>query len=435
MRLTGSFRLASLTVLGAGYVGLVTSACFAWLGHNVRCVEPDSSRLSRIRDGVLPIREPGLDKLVRQASANGSLQFTGNIEESLSGSSFAFLAVPTPESANGESDLSAVISVSEAIRHYADPGAVVVIKSTVPVGTGDRVASMLGDALPVVSNPEFLREGTAVQDFLEPDRIVIGAEDQQAAEAVAGLYSRIDTPVMVTDRKSAELAKYASNAYLAVRLSFANEIARISQATGADIDQITGIMAADHRIGPHYLRTGIGWGGSCLPKDVAALAHTAQTAGAEPYMLRAAQEANAEQIEFLVSTLERQLGGLAGKIVAMMGTAFKPGTDDVRESPAIAAARRLVRAGAHVRVHDPLALANTAIVAPELELAGDIETLILGTDAVILSTDSPEYLSVEWEQISRSMRGDLVFDARNALDADGVRRAGLRYASYGRRPG
>ena len=426
--------MAALTVIGAGYVGLVTSACFAWLGHNVRCVETDAARLSRIRSGTLPIREPRLDELVSSTSANGSLLFTGGIEESLGGSKFAFVAVPTPPSATGEPDLNAVTSVASAIKQNADDGTVVVIKSTVPVGTGDRIASMLGTALPVVNNPEFLREGTAVQDFLEPDRIVVGAEDRLAADAVAQLYSRIDAPIMVTDRRSAELAKYASNAYLAVRLSFANEIARICQVTGADIDRVTGIMAADHRIGPHYLRTGIGWGGSCLPKDVAALAHTAYSAGTEPHMLNAARAANAEQIEFLVTTLTRQLGTLDGKIIGMLGTAFKPGTDDVRESPAIAAAQRLVNAGAHVRVHDPLALANTAIVAPNLEPASDVDVLTSGADAVILSTDAPEYFSVDWERISRSMRGDIVFDARNALDADAVRNAGLRYTGYGRRP-
>ena len=426
--------MTALTVIGAGYVGLVTSACFAWLGHNVRCVETDSSRISRIRSGSLPFREPRLNQLVSSTTANGSLLLTGEIEESLSGSSFAFLAVPTPPLDNGEPDLSAVISSAAVIKENATDGTIVVIKSTVPVGTGDNVASMLGDAFPVVNNPEFLREGTAVQDFLEPDRIVIGAEDQRVADAVARLYSRVDAPVMTTNRKSAELAKYASNAYLAVRLSFANEISRISQATGADIDRVMGIVAADHRIGPHYLRTGIGWGGSCLPKDVAALTHIASGAGVEPHMLNAAQSANAEQIEFLVSTLTRQLGDLDGKVIGMMGTAFKPGTDDVRESPAIVAAKRLVKAGAHVRVHDPLALANTAIVAPELDRSVDLDVLTSGSDAVILATDAPEYLSVDWERVARSMRGDIIFDARNALDADAVRRAGLRYTGYGRRP-
>lgn len=426
--------MAAVTVIGAGYVGLVTSACFAWLGHNVRCVETDASRISHIRSGSLPFQEPRLNQLVSSTTASGNLLLTGEIEESLTGSSFAFLAVPTPPFENGEPDLRAVMSSAGVIKENAADGTIVVIKSTVPVGTGDSVALMLGDVFPVVNNPEFLREGTAVQDFLEPDRIVIGAEDQRVADAVARLYSRIDAPVMTTDRKSAELAKYASNAYLAVRLSFANEISRISQATGADIDRVMGIVAADHRIGPHYLRTGIGWGGSCLPKDVAALTHTAGSAGIEPHMLNAAQVANAEQIEFLVSTLTRQLGDLDGKIIGMMGTAFKPGTDDVRESPAIVAAKRLVLAGAHVRVHDPIALANTAVVAPELERSVDLDVLTSGSDAVILATDAPEYLSVDWERVALSMRGDTIFDARNALDADSVRRAGLRYTGYGRRP-
>ncbi len=425
--------MSAITVIGAGYVGLVTSACFASLGHNVRCVEPDSMRLDQILEGKLPIYEPGLDNLVEETSANGSLQFVGAIEESLGGSEFAFLAVPTPPMSDGSSDLSAVMSVTDQLKEHAEDGTVVVIKSTVPVGTGDTVAATLDGRLPVVSNPEFLREGAAVKEFMEPDRIVIGADDEAPASAVASLYDGLESEVILTDRRSAELAKYASNAYLAVRLSFMNEIARISQATNADIDSITNVLATDHRIGPYYLKTGIGWGGSCLPKDVSALQHSGVTAGVETHMLKAAQVANAEQIEFLVSTLKDELDGLSGKLIGMLGTAFKAGTDDVRESPAIAAARRLVEEGAEVRVHDPLALENTARVAPELIQFDDTEKLTTGTDAVILSADWPEYGSIDWNKVSQSMRGNLVFDARNALDAGTLRTAGLKYASYGRR--
>lgn len=424
--------MAAITVIGAGYVGLVTSACFASIGHDVRCVEPDASRLSSIRDGRLPVREPGLNDLVRKTSAQGSLLFTGRVEESLGGSAYAFVAVPTPAASDGSPDLGAVMSVTDQLRRHADDGTVVVLKSTVPVGTGDIVASALDHRLPVVSNPEFLREGSAVQDFLKPDRIVIGAEDPAAGASVATLYEGVTAPVISIDRRSAELAKYASNAYLAVRLSFANEMARICGATGADVDSIMRVLASDHRIGPHYLKTGIGWGGGCLPKDVAALKHTGLSANVEPHMLRAAQAANDAQTEFLVSTLNDQLGGLDNRLIGMLGTAFKAGTDDVRESPALTVARKLRDAGARVRVHDPLAQENTSRVAPELEFADNIGMLAAGTDAVILSTDWPEYRSIDWRMIAGLMHGDFVFDARNALDAGEVISAGLRYASYGR---
>ncbi len=420
-------------MIGAGYVGLVISACFASLGHNVRCVEPDDRRLGRILEGQLPIHEPGLDDLVGETSGNGTLQFTGVIEESLDGSEFAFMAVPTPSMPDGSSDLSAVMSVADQLKQHADDGTVVVIKSTVPVGTGDSVASILGGRLPVVSNPEFLREGTAIKEFMEPDRIVIGADDDKAGSAVAGLYNGISSEVITTDRRSAELAKYASNAYLAVRLSFINEIALLSQATNADIDSVTRVLATDHRIGPHYLKTGIGWGGSCLPKDVSALEHSGKTAGVETHMLKAAKVANAAQIEFLVSTLKTQLGGLSGKVIGMLGTAFKAGTDDVRESPAIAAAVRLVQEGAEVRVHDPLALERTALAAPELHRVNDVEKLTFGVDALILSTDCPEYRAIDWNRVSQSMKGNFIFDARNALDAQALNSVGLQYAAYGRR--
>lgn len=425
--------MSAITVIGAGYVGLVTSACFASLGHVVCCVETDGRRLELIKSGVLPIHEPGLDELVNENSGNGKLNFVNTIEESLNGSEFVFLAVPTPSMPDGSSDLSAVMSVAEQLKQHAADGTTVVIKSTVPVGTGDTVAAVLDAQLSVVNNPEFLREGVAVTDFLQPDRIVVGSDNAHSASAVASLYKSVDAEVIITDRRSAELSKYASNAYLAVRLSFANEIARISQATDADIDSVTRILASDHRIGPHYLKTGIGWGGSCLPKDVSSLEHSGTAAGVETHMLKAAKAANDEQIEYLLSTLEKQLGGFSGKVIAMLGTAFKAGTDDVRESPAIAAALKLARAGVEVRVHDPLALEKTVLVAPDLKPVDDIEVLTRGADAVILTTDWPQYGAINWNEISQSMRGRFVFDARNALDADVLQAAGLTYAAYGRR--
>lgn len=416
-------------------MGLVTSACFASLGHNVRCVEPQPDRLDRIRDGELPIREPGLDDLVQETVASGLLQFTGSIDESLSGSRFAFLAVPTPQTSSGEPDTSAVMSVAERTATYGEPGTIVVIKSTVPVGTGACVESILGGSMTVASNPEFLREGSAVKDFMTTDRVVVGARDETVARSVGDLYKDLDTRFFFTDTESAELAKYASNAYLAVRLSFVNEIARISDAVGADIDQVTEILGADHRIGSHYLKTGIGWGGSCLPKDVAALTHFSREAGVEPHMLTAAQVANSAQIDFLVATLEKHLGELDGKVIAMLGAAFKAGTDDVRESPALTAAMRLASMNVEVRVHDPLALRNAAMIAPELHHETDMTILTSGADAVILSTDWPQYQALDWVQVAGSMRGRLVFDARNALNKEVVERAGLNYAAYGRRSG
>ena len=426
--------MASITVIGAGYVGLVSAACFASLGHTVRCVEKSPERLSKIRDNQLPISEPSLDGLVARGQASGALSFSGEIDESLNGSEFAFVAVPTPQTPSGAADMSAVMAVCGDIAEHAAPGSIVTLKSTVPVGAGDHVASMLGPDLPVVSNPEFLREGSAVRDFLLPDRILIGASEATHAEAVASLYAGISAPVMVCDRRSAELAKYASNSYLATRLSFINEIARICDATGADIDQVSRAMSFDPRIGSLYLSAGIGWGGSCLPKDVAALAATAERVGVEPHMLRAAQVSNDAQIETMVHALDRELDGLEGKVIALMGLSFKAGTDDTRESPALAAAARLAAAGAIVRGHDPLATIESGESSPTIHICDSVDGLTREADAVILSTDWAEYLSLDWSRVASVMRGRLVFDARNALSPKAVEDSGLRYLSFGRRP-
>lgn len=388
-----------------------------------------------IEAGALPIKEPGLEGLVSQARSTGRLGFSGEIAAALDGAEFAFVAVPTPQTPSGAADLSAVMSVCGDIAEHATPGSIVALKSTVPVGTGDHIASMLGPDIPVVNNPEFLREGSAVKDFFEPDRIVIGASEATHAEAVASLYAGIDAPVMVCDRRSAELAKYAANSYLAVRLSFINEIARICHATGADIDQVTQALATDPRIGSRYLRSGIGWGGSCLPKDVAALSATAERNGVTPHMLLAARRSNDEQLDLLMRVMERELSGLNGKVIALMGLAFKAGTGDLRDSPALAASRMLQDAGAVMRAHDPVALAEASYVAPYLQLFDSVEGLTRGADAVILSTDWPEYLAADWGKIATAMRGDLVFDARNALSPGAVTGSGLRYFSYGRHIG
>ena len=424
--------MATVTVAGAGYVGLVTSACLAHLGHDVRCIEIDEGRLGTLKSGQLPIWEPGLDELVDRTTRFGHLSFSGDLPAATREADFIFIAVPTPTTPSGEADVSAVLEVAGAIKPVARAGAVIVVKSTVPVGTGEQVASIAGPGLAVVSNPEFLREGSAVRDFLEPDRVVIGAEDSDVGEAVASLYSGLDAPIIFCDRRSAELGKYAANSYLATRLSFINEVSRICAATGADIGAVTSILGSDPRIGPQYLKPGLGWGGSCLPKDVAALAHTARTAGASDFMLAATLRSNAAQIDFLLDALDSALDGIKGRTVAFMGASFKAGTDDTRDSPAIFAASRVLDGGATVRIHDPVALDGASVREPRLIPVSDLQALPEGADAIVVATDWPEYLNVNWGKFSRIMGGDLVFDARNALQPERIRAAGLRYMSFGR---
>lgn len=426
----------SIAVIGAGYVGLVTAACLAELGHDVACLEVEAGRYEQLAAGRLPIYEQGLQELVARNRANGRLHFSASFELALARAQFAFIAVPTPSLPDGSADTRHVFTAARAIVDRARPGLIIVVKSTVPAGTGDDVARLATYAgrqdVAVVSNPEFLRQGTAVHDFFSPDRIVIGGDRPSAAHAVGELYRQLDAPVFTVSRRSAELAKYASNALLATRISFINEVAAVCEAAGADIEEVAGIVGADQRIGPHFLRAGLGWGGSCFPKDVLALAATAAGHGTDAPILDAVLKVNQRQRDRATQLLLDSVAGRHEPIVAVLGLAFKPDTDDLRGSPAVEIIGQLRSAGVTVRAHDPVAMERAARELPGLALAADAYSAVTGTDTVLLATEWPEYVQLDWARMPRLMRGSTIVDGRNVLDGQQLRELGLRYHSFGR---
>lgn len=425
-----------IVIIGAGYVGLVTGACLAALGHRVTCLEIDRSRLAKLKVGVTPFHEPGLDDLIQRGHADGSLSFDDDYAAAIPGADFVFLAVNTPPSAGGHADTSFVFRAVESIAPHVSHEAIIITKSTVPVGTGDRIETALrasGRRTSVVSNPEFLAEGTAVRDFFAPDRIVVGADDPEAASAVIALYDGIEGGTrIVTSRRSAELAKYAANALLAARISFMNEIAGICDSVEADIEEVRAIVGADSRIGPSFLRAGLGWGGSCFPKDVQALAQMARAGGVEPRILESVTLVNAHQRELAAQLLVRATAGHAAPVVAVLGLAFKPNTDDLRESPASYVIRRLLNAGIEVRVHDPVAAVPASVAGPGVTAFDSAYEAAIGAHAMILCTEWSEYLDLDWGRMREAMAGRFILDGRNVLDAHAVRSAGLQYRGFGR---
>jgi UDPglucose 6-dehydrogenase len=423
-----------LGVLGAGYVGLVTAACLAELGHRVTCVEVDERRLTALRAGQLPIYEPGLAELVWGNAQRGRLLFTGDFGE-IADADAIFVAVPTPSGENGEADISFVREAVYSLIPHAKCGVLLIIKSTVPVGTADGISQLprvLEAGIEVVSNPEFLRQGTAVQDFLQPERVVIGAESAQAVERAARIYASLEASIIAVDRRSAELAKYTANALLATRISFMNEISHIATAVNADIDDVARIVGMDRRIGPAFLRSGLGWGGSCFPKDVLALTSTAALYACHTPILRAVYEINELQREHAAQLLIDALQGIDDPIVALLGVAFKPNTDDVRGSPALTIARRLIESGVAVRVHDPFALPNARQVLPGIDCEPDPYSALNGADALLLATEWEEYETLDWTLVRETMRGKTVIDGRNVLNRVHLTELGFDYRSFGR---
>jgi UDPglucose 6-dehydrogenase len=432
-------RPSSVCVVGAGHVGLVTAACLAELGHRVTCVDTDEDRIEALRSGTVPIHEPGLDTLIERHRASGALRFTASYKEALEGVDFVFVAVNTPSTPEGAADLRHVRRAARQIgRALKDSRPIIVNKSTVPVGTAETVdhilrqeAGGLGE-LPVVSNPEFLREGTAIEDFMKPDRVVLGSNDREAARRVAELYGPLKAPVLITDPETAEMVKYASNAFLATKISFINEIASICEGVGADVSQVAQGMGLDKRIGSQFLQAGIGYGGSCLPKDVKALVHMASIYGSHPQLLNAVLQINVDQRRRLVRRLRETLGSLEGATVAVLGLAYKPNTDDVRDSPAIDIIRLLDREGAAVRAHDPVANQNLAEILPDVTCCSDAYEAVSGCDAVIIATDWPQFLDLDLRQVKARMRRPVLVDGRNLFHPDVVRGHGFTYLSIGR---
>lgn len=432
-----------VSVVGTGYVGLVTAACLAEHSHHVVCVDKDAGRIEALRAGTVPIYEPGLEDLVARNAAAGRLEFGVDIAAAQASSEMVFIAVGTPPGPDGQADLSSVLEVTAAIRESMDDYCVVVIKSTVPVGTADLVAGILAGqgrfSFDVVANPEFLREGSAVADYLHPHRIVIGTNSEHAAARMVELYRTFGAPLVLTDPRSAEMIKYAANAFLAVRVSFINEIAGLCERLGADVHEVAEGIGLDPRIGREYLKAGLGYGGSCLPKDTSALVHTARGVGWRLPVLEAAMEVNRNQREQFVRRMETALSGLGGKVIGLLGLSFKPNTDDVRESPALDIVRLVVEGGGLVRAYDPKAMDNAenacGVSLPdraEITFVPGPAQVADGADALVLATDWPEFAALPWEEMRLRMRQPFLFDGRNFLDPARMLRSGYQYAGIGR---
>lgn len=431
-----------IAVVGCGHVGLVTAAGFAELGHSVVGIEIDRGRLSRLNQGVVPFREPALPELVREQMRHGRLAFTSSYTNGLKDANAVFLCVSTPSTVTGAADLTnvrAAVSSIAAVLAGRARQPVIANKSTSPIGTGETIEALLDRAYyasraappPIVANPEFLREGQAVHDFRHPNRIVVGSEDDDAARFIASLYRGIRAPVLVTGLRSAELIKYVSNAYLATRISFVNEVARLCEAIGVDADLVLKGAGMDPRIGLGFFAPGIGYGGSCLPKDVAALCHTGECQGMPLRLLGAVQDVNTHQKKHAVNAIRRMLNGLEGRTIAVWGLTFKPGTDDVRESPAIDVVALLKNEGAEVRCFDP-AFAGSASTVDGLALQHTPQAACIGADALAVLTDWPEFRQVSLDEVASLMAGRSLFDGRNLLNREAVERAGLVYCGIGR---
>ena len=432
-----------LGVVGTGYVGLTTGACFAHLGHHVVCGDIDERKVAMLNDGHIPIVEEGLETIVNESRAAGRLEFVLGAQAAAEGADIVFLCVPTPQGDDGSADLSYIEQAAAQIAPVLKPGAVVVNKSTVPVGSTLAVERVLQrrDVF-VVSNPEFLREGTAVHDFLHPDRVVIGSVDRAAAERVAELYSTIDTPILITDPASAETIKYAANGFLAMKISFVNAVAAMCEAVGADVAAVVEGIGSDQRIGGQFLRPGPGWGGSCFPKDSRALVKIAEDHGYNFTMMRGVIDVNDEQLERMVAKIlnaaGRVDGDLGGITVGALGLTFKAGTDDLRESPALAIISELRRLGAAVRAFDPTTVGeltpNQTVVLDGIHVVADALEVADGADVVVVFTEWPEFAKIDLDRLAaRLTRPVTVVDTRNLLDPVLVREAGLGYDGVGRR--
>jgi UDPglucose 6-dehydrogenase len=430
--------MKDITVVGVGYVGLVTAVCFADLGNRVSCVDISEEKIAGLKRGVMPIYEPGLEELVARNVKAGRIDFTTSYAEGVRDADFVFIAVGTPEGVNGEADMGYVRQAAQAIAEVMDRPLVIVNKSTVPVGTGDWVADIVREhrkkeiEFSVVSNPEFLREGSAISDFMRPDRIVLGSLDAEAAERVARLYLPLRSTILVTDLRTAEMIKYASNAFLATRISFINEIANICEALGADVKEVASGMGYDRRIGPDFLDAGVGYGGSCFPKDVKALAHMADEKGRHPQLLHAVMEINDYQRQAIVEKLRAALGGLKDKQIGLLGLAFKPNTDDMREAPSAHIASLLQAEGAKVRGYDPVAMEVAARVAPHIGLAADPYDLASKADALVVVTEWNEFKNLDLTRIRDLMKRPVLIDGRNIYDPQAMMDLGFHYRGVGR---
>ena len=430
-----------IAMIGTGYVGLVSGACFADFGHEVCCVDKDQDKIDGLNEGRMPIWEPGLEALVKANAERGRLTFTTDVPSGVEQAEAVFIAVGTPaRRGDGHADLSFVFAAVRELAKVIKPGTVVVTKSTVPVGTGDEIERILKEEgakdISVASNPEFLREGAAIADFKHPDRIVVGAEDDHAQDVLREIYRPLflnRAPILITGRRTAELTKYAANAFLAVKISFINEIANLCEAVDADVQDVARGIGLDNRIGPKFLHAGPGYGGSCFPKDTLALLQTADSAGVDQRIVRTTVEVNDDRKSSMVDRVSQALGGdVAGKSIGVLGLAFKPNTDDMRDAPSIPLITALVERGAKVSAFDPVAREQAEKVFEGIEFANDAHAAAKGADALVIVTEWDEFRALDLDKIAASMRGKILVDLRNVYDPEEAEEAGLDYFGVGR---
>ncbi|MFY9233981.1 MAG: UDP-glucose/GDP-mannose dehydrogenase family protein [Fimbriimonadaceae bacterium] len=426
-----------VAVIGTGYVGLVTGVVLAQLGNHVICVDNDPEKVKKLRQGIPPIYEPDVEDLLKKGLAAGFLCISDSIEEAAENSDIIMIAVGTPPGFDGAPDMTAVKAVAseiaKSIKHYT----VIVNKSTVPVGSGDVVEKILLDAgvkpdmFDVVSNPEFLREGSAVYDTLHPDRIVIGAKSKEAADKLVELYHPLGSPVHITDLASAELIKYASNSFLATKISFINAISRICELSGANVGDVAKGMGADRRIGDQFLQAGLGWGGSCLPKDVQGLIKTGERLGYNFELLQAVSDINEDQTANFVRRLDRRLGGFEEKTIGLLGLAFKPNTDDIRDAKSLVIIKEILSKGGKVRASDPIAEKNVRQVFPQITYLKSAYEVAKGSDALLLVTEWSEFRGLDWDMIALLLKQKIVFDGRRVYDRGALEKSGIEYHTIG----
>jgi UDPglucose 6-dehydrogenase len=430
--------MKQICVVGVGYVGLVTAACFADLGNRVSALDVNEQRVENLKKGIMPIYEPGLEELVARNVKAGRITFTTSYKDALKGAEYAFIAVGTPSGAKGEADLQYVSAAAKSIAENMTEPLVVINKSTVPIGTGDWVADIVKKSqlkpidFAVVSCPEFLREGSAISDFMSPHRTVIGSTDKDAANKVAHLHLPLRAPIVITDLRTAEMIKYASNAFLATKISFINELADLCEKVGADIKEVAAGMGYDARIGRYFLDAGLGWGGSCFPKDVEALAFMAKENGLNPRILDMTMKVNYDRRKEAVKRVDEMVGGLKGKTIGLLGLAFKPNTDDMRDAPAIDIAKALKKAGSTVRGYDPVAMEVARPLLPSVELFDDPYKLAKGCDALMVITEWNEFKQLDLDKIKSLLKNPVIYDGRNIYDPKLMVGMGFTYRSIGR---
>src|SRR5574341_918715 len=430
--------MKQICVVGVGYVGLVTGACFADLGNKVVALDVNEKRIENLKKGIMPIYEPGLDELVKRNVKAGRLSFTTSYAEALKDAEYAFIAVGTPSGVNGEADLQYVAAAATSIAENMREPLIIINKSTVPIGTGDWVADIVTKAQPraipfsVVSCPEFLREGAAIGDFMNPHRTVIGSLHRDAAEKVAHLHLPLRAPIVITDLRTAEMIKYASNAFLATKISFINELADLCERVGADVKEVAAGMGYDKRIGPFFLDAGLGWGGSCFPKDVKALAFMAEEKGLEPRILNSVMGVNYDRRSEAVRRVGEMVGGLKGKTIGLLGLAFKENTDDMREAASIDIVEELKKAGAKVRAYDPVAMDVARGILSGIEFCEDAYKMAKGSDALMVITPWNEFKQLDLEQLTSLLNQPVTFHGRNIYDPAVMKEMGFTYRGIGR---